>query len=103
MDGWHIDFLFFTSKVKSNISKTMTNQEFFALAVIEGNLENALNIIKAKDELFRDRGFEITIKKFLYDMYSFICLCECNNDKSDEPPALRYKVFVFFWDYNVFQ
>ena len=55
-----------------------------------------LNIIKAKDQLFRDRGFEITIKKFLYDMYSFICLCECNNDKSDEPPALRYKVFVFF-------
>ena len=72
----------------------MTNQEFFALAVIEGNLENALNIIKAKDQLFRDRGFEITIKKFLYDMYSFICLCECNNDKSDEPPALCYKVFL---------
>mgnify|MGYP006888786955 CR=1 FL=1 len=64
MDGWHIGFLFFTSKVKSNISKTMTNQEFLALAVIEGNLENVLTVIKAYDELFGDRGFEIIIKKF---------------------------------------
>ena len=49
----------------------MTNQEFLALAVIEGNLENALNIIKAYDELFGDRGFEILVKKFLYDILLF--------------------------------
>lgn len=58
------------TKKKSVIraSKTMTNQEFLALAVIEGNLENVLTVIKAYDELFGDRGFEIIIKKFLYDI-----------------------------------
>ena len=43
----------------------MTNQEFLALAVIKGNLENVLTVIKAYDELFRDRGFEIILIFFI--------------------------------------
>ena len=70
------------TKKKSVIraSKTMTNQEFLALAVIEGNLENVLTVIKAYDELFGDRGFEIIIKKFLYDIQPETMLVSLTNE-----------------------
>ena len=48
-------------------SKTMTNQEFLAVAVMEGNLEKVKNVLMAYDDLFGTESFQV-VTKFLYEI-----------------------------------
>ena len=48
-------------------SKTMSNQEFLAVAVMEGDLEKVKNVLTAYDELFGTESFHV-ISKFLYEI-----------------------------------
>ena len=81
------------TKKKSVIraSKTMTNQEFLALAVIEGNLENVITVIKAYDELFGDQGFEVILKKFLYDVQPETMLVSLTDEEMEKVQNENYE------------
>ena len=48
-------------------SKTMTNQEFLAVGIMEGNLEKVKHVLKAYDQLFGSHSFHIT-NNFLYEI-----------------------------------
>ena len=48
-------------------SKTMTNQEFLAVGIMEGNLEKVKHVLKAYDQLYGGKSFQITIN-FLYSI-----------------------------------
>ena len=48
-------------------SKTMSNQEFLAVAVMEGDLEKVKNVLTAYDDLFGTESFHV-ISKFFYEI-----------------------------------
>ena len=48
-------------------SNSMTNQEFLAVAVMEGNLEKVKNVLTAYNDLFGSEGFQV-VTKFLYEI-----------------------------------
>ena len=48
-------------------SKTMSNQEFLAVAVMEGDLEKVKNVLNAYSDLFGTESFHV-VTKFLYEI-----------------------------------
>ena len=48
-------------------SNSMTNQEFLAVAVMEGNVEKVKNVLTAYHDLFGADSFQVVIK-FLYEI-----------------------------------
>ena len=45
----------------------MTNQEFLAVAVMEGDLEKVKNVMNAYEDLFQEQSFQV-VAKFLYEI-----------------------------------
>lgn len=59
-------------------SNSMTNQDFLALAVIQGDLQKVKNVINAYEGLFADKAFSV-ITKFTYEINPNTMMVSCTD------------------------
>lgn len=76
------------SKNVIRASNSMTNQDFLALAVIQGDIQKVKNVINAYEGVFADKAFSV-ISKFTYEINPSTMMVSCaDEDFYDEqlPP-----------------